>query len=198
MAWTTTQTGLVLVDGAAPQLGPKARAEYIARVLTPWGPLAREWGAKLGVLPARILAFIWAESRGNKDARSPAGARGLMQLLSSAWTEGLGEAQIFEPSTNVRLGTQALAKLAKVDPDLPSVASRYNAGQVPSTQAPHPGPPPWGYKAGPGYIDQIVAANNSAIIEEQNTNTPVDRTPEAPILIGALVVLAFVAWMTKP
>lgn len=163
MSWTTNSDGSVSVDGATPTLSATDAASFAARVVKPWGALALKYAQQLGVPVSRVLAFIWAESRGNAKARSSKGALGLMQILHPHWRGGLTEAEIMEPENNVMLGCKALAELGRADSDLASVASRYNAGAEAKTGKPHAGPPPWGYRAAAGYIATIIAANNSAL-----------------------------------
>ena len=69
------------------------------------------------VNPNMVLALISMESRGNPDALSPAGARGLMQLTSWVYAEGFfgtyNGTQILNPETNVAVGVAYLGDLIK-------------------------------------------------------------------------------------
>ena len=84
--------------------------------------------------PALILAVIWVESRFVEKAKSPAGARGLMQLMpatASGLAKQLGEsrARSFDPAFNVRAGTYYLARLReRFDGDVRLALAAYNAG----------------------------------------------------------------------
>jgi len=91
-----------------------------------------------GLDPAWVAAVIRAESIFNAQARSPADARGLMQILPStgalvAKRIGLdhytGAAQLFNPETNITLGTAYLRQLLDEYENLPfAVMAAYNAG----------------------------------------------------------------------
>lgn len=104
--------GLALL--ARDLLRPSPRS--IARRVEHWRPLVCVPAREFAVDPALVLAVIAVESRGDPEAVSSAGARGLMQLLPptaremAAW---LGDAppegdDLFDPAVNVRLGTAYL------------------------------------------------------------------------------------------
>lgn len=93
-----------------------------------------------GVEPAWAYAIIRAESAWTSDARSGANAYGLMQLLPGtakqlAAAEGVsysGASDLFDPDTNIRLGTVYLGKVAARFDGSPWLGSAaYNAGPVP-------------------------------------------------------------------
>jgi soluble lytic murein transglycosylase len=103
-----------------------------------------------GVEPAWAYAIIRAESAWTTDAKSGANAYGLMQLLPGtakqlAAAEGVsysGANDLFDPDTNIKLGTLYLGK----------VAARFDGS-------------PWlgsaAYNAGPGAVDKWVAARDT-------------------------------------
>jgi len=108
-------------------------------------PLARETQVKResqvsGIDPAWAYAIIRAESAWVADARSAADAYGLMQLLPGT-AAGLAKAEkipyqraqdLFQPSTNIALGTRYLSKMAQRYSGAPWLASAaYNAGPAP-------------------------------------------------------------------
>jgi len=163
--WTTSPRGVVEVDGRAPMLEPREQAQFEATVRQ-WETTAANAIAEL-TQPARVtvpnvLGFIWAESRGNPRARSPKGALGLMQVLSSDARAGHTDAELVQPDVNVAAGVRYLNRIARAFDQLPELASKYNAGQL-ATLAPHPSSTsPWGMREAPGYIDQVVAASNYA------------------------------------
>lgn len=90
-----------------------------------------------GLDAAYVYGLIRQESRFVQDARSGAGASGLMQVMpaTARWTarriglEGFTPSQIYEQDTNLLLGTHYL-KLALEDfqNSLPLAAAAYNAG----------------------------------------------------------------------
>ncbi len=100
-------------------------------------PIVR-WSAAHGLDPWLVAAVVRVESNFRPLATSPRGARGLMQLLpeTARWVSGrMGEERFFEdllydPETNVRLGTWYLANLLReFDGRLPVALAAYNAGR---------------------------------------------------------------------
>lgn len=88
--------------------------------------------------PRFILALIKQESVFRPTAKSPAGARGLLQLTIDAAQKyaanaGMGaveESQLYQPDTSIRLGSEYLAELSAMFPNLPeAVAASYNGGE---------------------------------------------------------------------
>jgi soluble lytic murein transglycosylase len=88
--------------------------------------------------PRFILALIRQESVFRPLAKSPAGARGLLQLTidaaqkyaSNAGMAPVQESQLYQPETSIRLGGEYLAELSTMFPDLPeAVAASYNGGE---------------------------------------------------------------------
>lgn len=88
--------------------------------------------------PRFILALIRQESVFRPLAKSPAGARGLLQLTMDAaqkyaTNSGMGpvaESQLYQPETSIRLGSEYLAELSAMFPNLPeAVAASYNGGE---------------------------------------------------------------------
>ncbi len=74
-----------------------------------------------------VYAVIHAESAFNPDAVSPAGARGLMQLMPGTALE-MGVTDIFDPLQNVAGGTQYLSKMMELFHDKQLAVAAYNAG----------------------------------------------------------------------
>ena len=88
--------------------------------------------------PRFILALIKQESVFRPLAKSPAGARGLLQLTidaaqkyaSNAGMQSVQESQLYQPETSIRLGSEYLAELSAMFPNLPeAVAASYNGGE---------------------------------------------------------------------
>lgn len=75
-----------------------------------------------------VYAIIKAESNFRQDARSSAGACGLMQLMPGTAAE-MGVEDIFDPAENIAGGTQYIAKmLALFENDIDLALAAYNAG----------------------------------------------------------------------
>ena len=88
--------------------------------------------------PRFVLSLIRQESVFKPTAKSPAGARGLLQLTMDAakkYASGAGlpnvnENQLYDPATSIMLGAEYIETLVKMFPDLlEPVAASYNGGE---------------------------------------------------------------------
>ena len=88
--------------------------------------------------PRFILALIKQESVFKPFAKSPAGARGLLQLTMDAAQKyapaagfnSVRESQLYQPETSIIVGAEYLEHLAKMFPEiLEPVAASYNGGE---------------------------------------------------------------------
>lgn len=88
--------------------------------------------------PRFVLAIIRQESVFKPTAKSPAGARGLLQLTidaaqkyaAHAGVKGLAEGQLYQPDTSILIGSEYLKELFDMFPNLPeAVAASYNGGE---------------------------------------------------------------------
>ncbi|MFQ5777344.1 MAG: transglycosylase SLT domain-containing protein [Terriglobia bacterium] len=100
----------------------------------PYWEVIRREARRRRVDPYLVAALIRQESRFERDARSSAGALGLMQLMprtarSLARRRRLSESRILEPQFNIRLGTQFLAQLLRrFHGEVEKAVAGYNAG----------------------------------------------------------------------
>src|SRR5690606_12048629 len=80
--------------------------------------------------PLLVKALIRQESAFNPKARSPARAYGLMQVIyPTARIFGVrSRAQLYKPETNVRVGTEYLARLIQRFGSVELALAAYNAG----------------------------------------------------------------------
>ncbi len=127
----------------AMRLGQADAAVWIARramarhgTALPESGWPRPFTPPPGVEPALALALMRQESNFETNAVSPAGARGLMQLMPAtarAMARELGDPslanRLSEPLANMTLGTAYLAKrLEEFDRAVPLALAAYNAG----------------------------------------------------------------------
>jgi len=115
-----------------------SRAAYELAYPLAWQQSVERWAEAYGVDPLLVLAVIREESHYLPTAVSSSDARGLMQLLPSTaqWIarSKLGlpyrEEELFEPETNIRLGTWYLGYLLGLfEGDLCKAVAAYNGGQ---------------------------------------------------------------------
>ncbi len=86
-------------------------------------------GKREGVDPRFIHAVIWQESRYVTDARSHAGAQGLMQLMPDT-AKRFGCSHPEDPADNIKAGTKYLGWLLKrFDGNVELALAGYNAGE---------------------------------------------------------------------
>ncbi len=105
------------------------------------GDLVRQYAKMYAIDENLVFAVIRAESNFDPYAVSPAGARGLMQLMPETAAE-MGVNDIFDPAQNIAGGTQYLAKMLNLfGNDVELALAAYNAG--PNAVKDHGGIPPY-------------------------------------------------------
>ncbi|WP_131281807.1 lytic transglycosylase domain-containing protein [Hylemonella gracilis] len=154
-----TEGGVAVFPGSVPSRNPHTmqrfaceacdaplRAERLDWRTTPLyqREYAKEINAaarRYGLDPALVRAVIHAESGFKADARSPKGARGLMQLMP-ATARALGVRQPHDPRQSIDGGARYLAEmLARFRNDVNLAAAAYNAG--PQAVHAYAGVPPY-------------------------------------------------------
>ena len=109
-------------------------------LLDSWDDEILSASAQYGVPAELIKAVCLAESGMNPRALSPAGARGLMQLMPDT-ARGLGVKDPWDPVQNIDGGTRYLRSLMQRFPQLAHAVAGYNAG--PKNVEKHRGIPPF-------------------------------------------------------
>ncbi|MGJ8522090.1 Soluble lytic murein transglycosylase GH23 [Carnimonas sp. R-84981] len=109
----------------------------------------QRWGKANGTDPYLLMGIARRESAFNPGAQSPAGARGLMQLMPGtarhvSRVDGIpyaGVTSLEDPSTNIRFGASYIT----------SMLERYGGNRIAAAAA---------YNAGPGRVDRWLADSN--------------------------------------
>jgi soluble lytic murein transglycosylase len=116
-----------------------AEPEWYQRVRYPlrYEAIVRAHARNYDLPPTLLAAVIYTESKFDADARSGAGAVGLMQLLPET-AKGIAVrtggdrfvvADLLDPELNVRYGSWYLRNLIDRYDDLPTALAAYHAGQ---------------------------------------------------------------------
>jgi soluble lytic murein transglycosylase-like protein len=119
--WDDPEPGVFLPNGV-----PMPKLDRVAN-LDGYDHLFRATGAAVGLPPELLKAVCVAESRMNPRAVSPAGARGLMQLIPSTAAH-LGVTDPFDPAQSIRGGGTYLAKQVAEFHSYELALAAYNAG----------------------------------------------------------------------
>lgn len=133
-AITTGSSGPTRSAGSAPATASldQFSEDEQARILAVQEIVAKA-AAEHQLDPALLNGMIWVESRFDPKAKSPAGARGLMQLMPSTaayLAKRMGEpsARAYDPEFNVRAGALYLAEMRKKFGDEQVAVAAYHAG----------------------------------------------------------------------
>jgi soluble lytic murein transglycosylase-like protein len=128
-------TGLLFSRALAPVViaSPDNKFGMLADMPTSGDPqldkIIYEAGEREGVDPKFIHAVIWQESKYKVDARSHAGAQGLMQLMP-ATAKRFGCHDPSDPADNINAGTKYLSWLLKrFAGNVELALAGYNAGE---------------------------------------------------------------------
>lgn len=143
--WLATERLLAIKEAAK-------RPEVLARVTranaeiargaaqypAPYRDLIVQEAVRRGVDPRLLLAIMRQESNFRERAKSPAAARGLLQLVvdtaskyaRNAGINNLQDDDLYRPAVSIRIGSEYLSELMRLFPNLPeAVIASYNGGE---------------------------------------------------------------------
>mgnify|MGYP001317760735 CR=1 FL=1 len=179
----TRDDGLIEREGTGVVWSPEKRA-IVTNVIAQYGSEIVAASQKWGIPPEYFVGLIAMESAGNPNAKSPAGAVGLTQMMP-ATARGLGyePSSLSDPAVAIDAAGAYLAGVVKRYgmTELPLLAGAYNAGSrrcSPDTACKTAGKPDgtrapnsWGliedcYKGvGSRYVERVVGASNEAVAQ---------------------------------
>lgn len=110
------------------RLNGSIQREFFAASM-PYGELIHEKAKKYDVDPLLVAAVIEQESRFHHRAKSPVGAKGLMQLMprTGRW---MGAKNLYDPEQNIDAGVKYIKYLNKrFDGNIPMTIAAYNGGE---------------------------------------------------------------------
>jgi soluble lytic murein transglycosylase-like protein len=113
-------------ESSAPRLGPAVPA-----AIRRWEPLILRYARRYDLDPHLLAALMQTESGGNPEARSSAGAVGLLQLLDGPT----------DPEENIAAGAALFSQHLRTFGDIDLALAAYNAG--PGAVRAHGGVPPY-------------------------------------------------------
>ncbi len=129
------------------------RAVTSDSILSRFGQLIDEAAGETQLDSALIYSVVKAESNGQPDAVSHAGAKGLMQLIDSTAAD-YGVEHVFDPAENIRAGSRYLRDLLdRFDGNLELALAAYNAG--PGNVRRYGGIPP--FKETQEYVQRVMS-----------------------------------------
>jgi soluble lytic murein transglycosylase len=140
-----TERLLVLIDNARrPQVlerlnrVKKEAAVSVGEYPAPYRDTILRATTKRKVDPRLVLALMRQESSFRPYAKSPAAARGLLQITidtaskyaTQAGYAKLQDSDLYQPETSITIGSEYVASLQKLFPNMPeAVAASYNGGE---------------------------------------------------------------------
>jgi soluble lytic murein transglycosylase-like protein len=154
---TVSPLGATATDATATPTALAATGASELPANVPYGAQITAAAKKYGIDPALLAGLVKQESGFNPNAGSPAGARGLTQLMPST-AAGLGVTNVLDPAQSLDGGAKYLrAQLDAFGGDVSRALAAYNAG--PGAVKRYGGVPP--YAETQNYV-RAVQANAAA------------------------------------
>lgn len=147
-------SGLLYATEFSPEhklLSGKLYTEFMGRAI--FSPYINQIASEVGVPAPLVHAVISVESAFNPNARSHAGAQGLMQLMPFT-AKRFGVEDSFDPIDNIRGGTIYLKFLLEKFKDVELALAGYNAGENAVVRHGYNIPP---YKETQNYVPRVMA-----------------------------------------
>lgn len=120
-------------------------------ILTKYGEHIQKAADKYSLDPSLIISVIKAESNGDANAVSSAGAKGLMQLIDSTADE-LNVKDVFNPAENIDGGSRYLKNMLDRFKSVKLALAAYNAG--PGNVMRYDGIPP--FPETEAYVEKVI------------------------------------------
>ena len=143
-------TEVAVVAPPAAPIKQSARAAHAPLDSRPFADLIETVALKHGVDPNLVHAVVQAESGYRANAKSPVGARGLMQVMP-ATAKDMGITNLYDPHNNLEAGVQYL-KFLLARFDLKRAIAAYNAG--PGAVRKYKGIPP--FRETQNYVKKVM------------------------------------------
>jgi hypothetical protein len=161
-SWEPWHWGYVAGCGGGAGQGGTAAGTRPVTSLPAWVPAGLRGtiaaaAAANGVAPALLAALLRAESGFDPRAVSPAGARGIAQLMP-ATARGLGVRDPFDPGQAIPAAARLLGGHLRAFGSVPLALAAYNAG--PGAVRRHGGVPP--YRETQAYVARVMALAGGA------------------------------------
>jgi soluble lytic murein transglycosylase-like protein len=194
--WRTLRDGRIEVEGeGVPLVRPgTARFKQLERNWRNWSSLLSSAAARYKLPLSWLVALATVETGSWSDRpsvqasiRSPAGAVGIMQIMPQYQPESA--AQLTDPRTNTNVAARIVRDLVdgRTGPELPHIASAYNAGAGSTSLGVRCAPSrnEWALMADANYPRQALELNNSAI-----TYLKLGRVSLASVATGSILAAA--------
>lgn len=148
---------------------PTVRARPTDEIMRKYGAHIERAARANSLDPALLVSVIQAESNGDPNAVSPAGAKGLMQLIDSTASE-VGVKRVFDPRENIAGGARYLKQQMDRFGDTKLALAAYNAG--PGNVIKYRGVPP--FEETQSYVTKVMDTLKTMrdSIPSQNAKAP--------------------------